>query len=216
MNTGIYLYIAADTELHLLVICNYPPYYTMEIILSRTLSPYPAFAEGIRRTLNRSCTLDPAQTTTVLKNALRYIPKELRETLVLEPMEELCTRGHVYGCRYHPQGDFKAKSTDEYKGRYAEGEAFQVMIDNNPCFNIAFYPYESVTYGEAGQMCQNWMQYHLIKQHLGILTCDQTLIIESGHPLRLFKSKPEAPCVIITNIVMVGLYDNQQDWHTAM
>ena len=90
------------------------------------------------------------------------------------------------------------------------------MIDNNLCFDIALYPYELVTYGETGQVCQNWMQYHLIKQYLEVLTQDQTLVIESGHPLGLFRSKPDAPRVIITNAMMVGLYDNQKDWHVAM
>ena len=216
MNIGIYFYIAADTESHLLTICNYSPYYTMEITLSKTLPPYPAFVEGIRRAPDRGYTLDPAQTATALKNALRYIPKELHETLAPEFMEELRTRGRIYGYRYRPQGDLKAKPIDEYKGRCIEGKAFQVMIDNNLCFDIALYPYELVTYGETGQVCQNWMQYRLIKQYLEVLTCDQTLVIESGHPLGLFKSKPEAPRVIITNAIMVGLYDNQQDWHTAM
>ena len=97
-----------------------------------------------------------------------------------------------------------------------EGKAFQVMIDNNLCFDIALYPYELVTYGETGQVCQNWMQYRLIKQYLEVLTQDQTLVIESGHPLGLFRSKPDAPRVIITNAMMVGLYDNQKDWHVAM
>ena len=90
------------------------------------------------------------------------------------------------------------------------------MIDNNLCFDIALYPYELVTYGETGQVCQNWMQYRLIKQYLEVLTQDQTLVIESGHPLGLFRSKPDAPRVIITNAMMVGLYDNQKDWHVAM
>ena len=131
-------------------------------------------------------------------------------------MEELRTRGRIYGYRYRPQGDLKAKPIDEYKGNCIEGKAFQVMIDNNLCFDIALYPYELVTYGETGQVCQNWMQYRLIKQYLEVLTREQTLVIESGHPLGLFKSKPEAPRVIITNALMVGLYDNQKDWHTAM
>ena len=60
------------------------------------------------------------------------------------------------------------------------------------------------------------MQNRLIKQYLEVLPREQTLVIESGHPLGLFKSKPEAPRVIITNALMVGLYDNQKDWHTAM
>ena len=103
-----------------------------------------------------------------------------------------------------------------YLFRQIEGKAFQVMIDNNLCFDIALYPYELVTYGETGQVCQNWMQYRLIKQYLEVLTQDQTLVIESGHPLGLFRSKPDAPRVIITNAMMVGLYDNQKDWHVAM
>ena len=188
----------------------------MEITLSKTLPPYPTFVEGIRRAPDRGYTLDAAQTATALKNALRYIPKELHETLAPEFMEELRTRGRIYGYRYRPQGDLKAKPIDAYKGNCIEGKAFQVMIDNNLCFDIALYPYELVTYGETGQVCQNWMQYRLIKQYLEVLTQDQTLVIESGHPLGLFRSKPDAPRVIITNAMMVGLYDNQKDWHVAM
>ena len=89
------------------------------------------------------------------------------------------------------------------------------MIDNNLCFDIALYPYELVTYGETGQVCQNWMQYRLIMKYLEELTQDQTLVVESGHPLGLFKSKPDAPRVIITNSMMVGLFDNQKDWEIA-
>ena len=90
------------------------------------------------------------------------------------------------------------------------------MIDNNLCFDIALYPYELVTYGETGQVCQNWMQYRLIKQYLEELTQEQTLVIESGHPLGLFRSRPDAPRVILTNAMMVGQFDNQRDWHIAM
>ena len=136
----------------------------MEITLSNTLPPYPTFVEGIRRAPDRGFTLSPAQTATALKNALRYIPKELHETLAPEFMEELRTRGRIYGYRYRPQGDLKAKPIDAYKGNCIEGKAFQVMIDNNLCFDIALYPYELVTYGETGQVCQNWMQYRLINQ----------------------------------------------------
>ena len=46
-------------------------------------------------------------------------------------------------------------------------------------------------------------------------TEEQTLVIESGHPLGLFHSKPDAPRVIITNSMMVGMFDNQKDWHIA-
>ncbi|RHR60772.1 urocanate hydratase [Parabacteroides sp. AF17-28] len=187
----------------------------MEVRLSNQLPDYPSFIAGIRRAPDRGYSLTPAQTETALKNALRYIPEELHETLAPEFMEELLTRGRIYGYRYRPQGDLKAKPIDQYKGNCLEGKAFQVMIDNNLCFDIALYPYELVTYGETGQVCQNWMQYRLIKQYLEILTNEQTLVIESGHPLGLFRSRPDAPRVIITNSMMVGMFDNQKDWHVA-
>ena len=187
----------------------------MKMTLSNQLPEYPVFAEGIRRAPDRGYTLSPAQTVTALKNALRYIPVELHRKLAPEFLEELRTRGRIYGYRFRPAGDLKAKPVDEYQGNCIEGKAFQVMIDNNLCFDIALYPYELVTYGETGQVCQNWMQYRLIKQYLELLTREQTLVIESGHPLGLFHSRPDAPRVIITNSMMVGMFDNQHDWHEA-
>lgn len=187
----------------------------MKMTLSNQLPEYPVFAEGIRRAPDRGYTLSPAQTVTALKNALRYIPVELHRKLAPEFLEELRTRGRIYGYRFRPAGDLKAKPVDEYQGNCIEGKAFQVMIDNNLCFDIALYPHELVTYGETGQVCQNWMQYRLIKQYLELLTREQTLVIESGHPLGLFHSRPDAPRVIITNSMMVGMFDNQHDWHEA-
>ena len=187
----------------------------MKMTLSNQLPEYPIFAEGIRRAPDRGYTLSPAQTVTALKNALRYIPVELHRKLAPEFLEELRTRGRIYGYRFRPAGDLKAKPIDEYQGNCIEGKAFQVMIDNNLCFDIALYPYELVTYGETGQVCQNWMQYRLIKQYLELLTREQTLVIESGHPLGLFHSRPDAPRVIITNSMLVGMFDNQHDWHEA-
>lgn len=187
----------------------------MQIHLDRQLPEYPSFVAGIRRAPDRGYTLTPAQTETALKNALRYVPKELHATLAPEFMDELLTRGRIYGYRYRPEGDLKARPIEEYKGNCLEGKAFQVMIDNNLCFDIALYPYELVTYGETGQVCQNWMQYRLIRKYLEVMTQEQTLVIESGHPLGLFRSKPEAPRVIITNSMMVGMFDNQKDWHIA-
>ena len=99
-----------------------------------------------------------------------------------------------------------------YKGKCIEGKAFQVMIDNNLDFDVALYPYELVTYGETGQVCQNWMQYRLIKRYLEELTEDQTLVVMSGHPLGLFSSNKSSPRVIITNALMVGMFDNQEQW----
>ncbi len=186
------------------------------ILLDAEWPEMPPFKEGIRRAPDRGYTLTPEKTRTALKNALRYLPPELHEKAAPEFLEELRTRGRIYAYRFRPEGDIIAKPIDEYKGKCTEGKAFQVMIDNNLCFDIALYPYELVTYGETGQVCQNWLQYRLIRKYLEELTDEQTLVIESGHPLGLFPSRKDAPRVIITNAMMVGMFDNPHDWHEAM
>ena len=187
----------------------------MTISLDKVLPKMPSFEEGVRRAPDRGYRLNKEQTKLALRNALRYIPQEHHETLAPEFMEELTKRGRIYGYRFRPQGRIYGRPIDEYKGNCIEGKAFQVMIDNNLDFEIALYPYELVTYGETGKPCQNWMQYILIKRYLEELREDQTLVIESGHPLGLFPSKPEAPRVIITNAMMVGMFDNIEDWEIA-
>ena len=187
----------------------------MTVKLGNELPEYPKFQEGIRRAPDRGFRLTKAQTKIALKNALRYVPEELHETLAPEFMEELKTYGRVYAYRYRPEGRLYGKPIDEYKGNCLAGKAFQVMIDNNLDFEVALYPYELVTYGETGQVCQNWLQYRLIKKYLEVMTEEQTLVVESGHPLGLFPSKPEAPRVIITNAMMIGMYDNLDDWEVA-
>ncbi len=187
----------------------------MTVKLSGALPEYPPFDETKRRAPDRGFRLTKAQTKVALKNALRYVPEELHETLAPEFMEELKTYGRIYAYRYRPEGRISGKPIDQYKGNCLEGKAFQVMIDNNLDFEVALYPYELVTYGETGKPCQNWLQYQLIKKYLEELTVNQTLVIESGHPLGLFPSKPEAPRVIITNAMMVGMFDNLDDWEVA-
>lgn len=194
---------------------NQNVFNAMTIKLDATLLSMPKFETGVRRAPSRGFRLSQTQTETALKNALRYIPEELHEKLAPEFLEELITYGRVYAYRYRPEGRIYGKSLDEYSGNCTEGKAFQVMIDNNLDFEIALYPYELVTYGETGQVCQNWIQYRLIKKYLEVMTNEQTLVIESGHPLGLFPSKPEAPRVVITNALMIGMFDNQEDWEIA-
>lgn len=188
----------------------------MTIKLDPELPEYPPFEPNIRRAPDRGFTLSQDEAELALKNALRYIPEELHEKLAPEFMEELVTRGRIYGYRFRPKGRICGRPIDEYKGNCIEGKAFQVMIDNNLDFEVALYPYELVTYGETGQVCQNWMQYRLIKKYLEILDQNHTLVVMSGHPLGLFKSHPEAPRVIITNGLLVGMYDDQENWHRGM
>ena len=188
---------------------------TMTIRLEDELPEPEPFREGIRRAPDRGFRLSENQTQIALENALRYIPEQHHRALIPEFLEELKTRGRIYGYRFRPHGALKAKPLGQYKGRCEAGKACQLMIDNNLDFDVALYPYELVTYGETGSVCQNWMQYRLIRQYLEVMTEEQTLVMQSGHPLGLFKSSPDNPRVIITNGLMVGLYDNPDDWEIA-
>ena len=188
---------------------------SMKIFLDGPLPPMPAFRPGIRRAPDRGFRLSRNQTATALKNALRYLPVRHHAALIPEFLDELTTRGRIYGYRFRPEGEIRALAIDQYRGNCLAGRAFQLMMDNNLDVDVALYPYELVTYGETGSVCQNWMQFRLIKKYLQVLTDDQTLVMQSGHPLGLFRSGPEAPRAIITNGLMVGLFDNPDDWEIA-
>ena len=181
----------------------------------KELPEKPAFIQGLRRAPKREFSLTEKETELALKNALRYVPKEWHEILAPEFLEELLTRGKIYGYRFRPVGRIYGKPIDEYAGNTVEGKAFQVMIDNNLDFEIALYPYELVTYGETGSVLQNWMQYHLVKKYLEVMNDEQTLVVLSGHPLGLFVSSKKAPRVILTNGLMIGEFDNLHSFNRA-
>jgi urocanate hydratase len=179
------------------------------------LPEYPNFDPKVRRAPKREFVLNEEETILALENALRYIPEKWQEKLAPEFLEELLTRGRIYGYRFCPKDRITGKPVDSYQGRTIEGRALQVMIDNNLDPEVALYPYELVTYGETGSVFQNWMQYHLVKGYLEILEDDQTLVLLSGHPLGIFKSNSFAPRVILTNGLMVGLFDDLENWNRA-
>lgn len=177
------------------------------LTLSDRLPKKKNFLKKIRRASSRGLTLEKKEIELALKNALRYAPVKLHKKLAPEFLDELKTQGRIYGYRFRPAGRISGKPVDQYEG-IPEARALQVMIDNNLDFDVALYPYELVTYGETGQIFQNWMQYLLVKKYLQVMRIDQTLVISSGHPVGLFPSSVHAPRVIITNGLLVGEWDN--------
>ncbi|MCI9512899.1 MAG: urocanate hydratase [Oscillospiraceae bacterium] len=187
----------------------------MVIKLDEELPPYPAFVPGCRRAPRRESHLTQADKALAIKNALRYIHPKHHALMAKEFAQELEEHGRIYGYRFRPEGALHGRPIETYKGNCVEGRAFQVMIDNNLDFDVALYPYELVTYGETGQVCQNWMQYRLIKKYLEALTDEQTLVVMSGHPLGLFHSHKLAPRCIISNGLMVGAFDDLKNFNRA-
>lgn len=187
----------------------------MKIRLDDDLPEMPTFVPGIRRAPKRGYVLNRKDTALALHNALRYIPEKHHAQMAPEFLAELLTHGRIYGYRFRPPGQLRGKPIEEYRGNCIEGKAFQVMIDNNLDFDVALYPYELVTYGETGQVCQNWMQYRLIMKYLQELKGNQTLVLHSGHPVGLFNSLPTAPRVMTTNALMIGMFDDLENWQRA-
>jgi urocanate hydratase len=186
----------------------------IETIL-QNLPNYPEFLINVRRAPKREAVLSLHDEEIALANALRYVPKKWHKILAPEFLDELHTRGRIYGYRFRPSSRIFGKPIDSYHGNTTEGKAFQVMIDNNLDVDVALYPYELVTYGETGQVMQNWMQYHLVKKYLEVMNNTQTLVVMSGHPLGLFDAHKSSPRVMITNGLMVGQYDHNQGFSRA-
>ena len=194
---------------------KYDPSAAMTIRLDDELPEYPSFVPGCRRAPRREAHLTEADKALAIRNALRYIPPQHHKQMAAEFARELAEHGRIYGYRFRPEGRIWGRPIDEYRGNCVEARAFQVMIDNNLDFDVALYPYELVTYGETGQVCQNWMQYRLIKKYLEVMTDEQTLVVMSGHPLGLFHSHKLAPRCVITNGLMVGAFDDQKNFNRA-
>ncbi len=188
--------------------------FTLKDIFTK-LPEMTGFVSGIRRAPKREFALTEQETNVALKNALRYVPKEWHDVVAPEFLEELLTRGKIYGYRFRPNEKIYGKPINEYRGNVLEGKAFQVMIDNNLNFEIALYPYELITYGETGSVFQNWMQYQLVKKYLQTMNDEQTLVILSGHPLGLFVSTKTSPRVILTNGLMIGEFNNLHSFNRA-
>lgn len=181
------------------------------------LPPPATFLPHIRRAPDRGLSLSAADVELALSNALRYVPASLQSAVAGEFAEELRTRGRIYAYRFRPDGaeNAKARGVEAYRGRCLEARAIQVMIANNLDFDVALYPYELVTYGETGQVFQNWLQFRLVIQYLEQMRDDQTLVLLSGHPLGLFNTRRDAPRLIATNGLMVGAFDSPAEFHRA-
>ncbi|MEX2370655.1 MAG: urocanate hydratase [Bacteroidales bacterium] len=147
-----------------------------------------------------------------VKNALRYFPVELHETLAPEFADELNRLGRIYMYRYKPSYKIHARTIDEYPCRSRQAAAIMLMLSNNLDEAVAQHPDELITYGGNGAVFQNWAQYRLTMKYLAEMTGKQTLVLNSGHPLGLFPSHEDAPRVVVTNGMVVPNYSSADDY----
>jgi urocanate hydratase len=87
-------------------------------------------------------------------------------------------------------------------------EAAMRMLMNNLDPNVAEKPDELIVYGGTGKAARNWDCYHRIIQTLQRLKNDETLMVQSGKPVGVFRTHEEAPRVLIANANLVPRWGN--------
>ena len=89
-------------------------------------------------------------------------------------------------------------------------EAAYRMIQNNLDPDVAERPADLVVYGGRGQAARSWEAFDAILEALKNLENDETLMVQSGKPVAVFKSHPDAPRVLIANSNLVPHWATQQ------
>src|SRR3989338_909444 len=87
-------------------------------------------------------------------------------------------------------------------------EAALRMLMNNLHPDVAENPAELIVYGGSGKAAPEWDCFHKIVECLKRLENDETLLVQSGKPVGVLKSHPDAPRVLIANSNLVGHWDN--------
>jgi urocanate hydratase len=182
--------------------------------------------EGIPNNLPKRINLDPTinhapkreevlsadEKKLAISNALRYFDKIHHETLYEEFKDELNQYGRIYMYRLRPSYEMYARPLEEYPFKTKQAGAIMLMIQNNLNKEVAQHPHELITYGGNGSVFQNWAQYRLCMKYLSEMNNNQTLVINSGHPLGLFPSNINAPRVVVSNGMMIPNYSSKENF----
>ena len=97
----------------------------------------------------------------------------------------------------------KARTGPEIKARHWTTEAAVRMLMNNLDEEVAEDPQSLVVYGGIGRAARNWACYDKIVETLERLEEDQTLLVQSGKPVGVFRTHSDAPRVLIANSNLV-------------
>jgi urocanate hydratase len=92
-------------------------------------------------------------------------------------------------------------------------EAAMRMLMNNLDPEVAERPDELVVYGGAGKAARDWRCFDAIVRSLRDLNNDETLLVQSGKPVGIFRTHEDAPRVLIANSNLVGHWSNWNEFH---
>jgi urocanate hydratase len=104
--------------------------------------------------------------------------------------------------------EIRAPRGSTYTAQGWPQEAAKRMLMNNLDPEVAERPEDLVVYGGTGRAARDWPSYHAIVRELDELKGDETLLVQSGRPVGVFRTHEWAPRVLIANSNLVG------DWAT--
>ncbi len=91
-------------------------------------------------------------------------------------------------------------------------EAAYRMLQNNLDPDVAFDPSNLIVYGGRGKAARNWESFDAILRSLRELNEDETLLVQSGKPVGIFKSHTDAPRVLLANSNIVPNWATQEQF----
>ncbi|HET7042298.1 MAG TPA: urocanate hydratase [Gemmatimonadales bacterium] len=91
-------------------------------------------------------------------------------------------------------------------------EAALRMLMNNLDPDVAEHPEQLIVYGGSGKAARNWPSYHKIVETLRRLENDETLLVQSGKPVGVFKTHADAPRVLIANANLVPRWGTWEEF----
>jgi urocanate hydratase len=106
------------------------------------------------------------------------------------------------------KGPFKAPRGTEISCKGWQQEAALRMLMNNLDPEVAEKPDDLVVYGGTGKAARNWECFHVMVRSLKDLAADETLLVQSGKPVAVFRTHEYAPRVLLCNSNLVGHWNN--------
>src|SRR4051794_19942383 len=106
----------------------------------------------------------------------------------------------------------KAPRGNQISCKSWQQEAALRMLHNNLDEEVAERPQDLVVYGGTGKAARNWQSFHAIVDSLRKLENDETLLVQSGKPVGVFKTHDYAPRVLIANSNLVGNWANWDEF----
>jgi urocanate hydratase len=111
------------------------------------------------------------------------------------------------------RGPFRAPRGNELSCKGWQQEAALRMLLNNLDPEVGEKPEELVVYGGTGKAARNWDCFHAIVKSLRTLENDETLLVQSGKPVAMFRTHEYAPRVLLCNSNLVGHWNNWEKFN---